>query len=158
MAGRAEFGECGRYSLPLCPQCGIHSPLYGICFTLSSTKSTVFLETMEKRTSKRCLAFPSHPLLLNISPFALNTDLSKYTSCFYEQSPKKFLLLSWAVPPSIYSFMHPSLPDTISIFRISHLPFPLLTGTNYTELLIWRTKQTFLGLKMSAFLNSREHS
>ena len=89
MAGRAEFGECGRCSLPLCPQCGIHSPLYGICFTLSSTKSTFFLETMEKRTSKRCPALPSHPLLLNISPFALNTDLSNSTSCFFdEQSPK----------------------------------------------------------------------
>lgn len=53
--------------------------------------------------------------------------------------------------------MHPCLPDTIFIFRISHPPF----CPPHPHKLHWASdlgnKSTFLGLKMSAYPNSREH-
>ena len=116
-----------------------------VSVTLSSIKRILFMETMGKKTNKSCPALSSHPLLLNTTPFALNTDLSNSASCFFhEHSPNTSFNYLGQFPQGFIPSCTLAFLTQYSFSEFPALHFALPTPTNYTEPLIWGTNQPSL--------------
>lgn len=120
------------------------------------------METMEGKQIKVVRPL-SHPLLLNITPYTLNVDLSNSNSCsFYEHSPNRSFYYLAQFPQGF----SPSYTLTF-LTQYSFSEFPISRLLPHSHKLSWvsecGTKSTFLwSIKNKqtknppAFLNSRE--
>lgn len=118
---------------------------FRVSVTLSSIKHILFMEKWEKKTNKGCPSLSSHPLLLNITPFALNTELSNSASCsFHEHSPNSSFYYLGQFPQAFTPSCTLAFLTQYSFSEFPTLHFALPTPTNYTEPLIWGTNQPSL--------------
>lgn len=120
---------------------------FRVSVTLSSIKRILFTETMEKK-NKSCPSLSSHPLLLNVTLFALNTELSNSASCsFHEHSPNSSSYYLGQFPQGFTPSCTLAFLTQYSFSEFPTLHSALPTPTNSTESLIWGTNQPSLDQK-----------